>query len=143
MATITENLQTIKNSTLAMKQAIIDRGGNINGDITTWANSITDIPSRESDFANINNLLQAIISGKELISFTIDETQYYAEDGMTWGDWVNSEYNIDGYEKSFGLGDLPIHTPGGNGEVHDPNTEWFVCPDDTIINNHNYYIKPY
>ena len=45
MSTITENLQIIKNSTLAMKQAIIDKGGTINGDITTWANSITNIPS--------------------------------------------------------------------------------------------------
>ena len=45
MSTITENLQIIKNSTLAMKQAIIDKGGTINGDITTWANSIANIPS--------------------------------------------------------------------------------------------------
>ena len=45
MSTITENLQIIKNSALAMKQAIIDKGGTINGDITTWANSITNIPS--------------------------------------------------------------------------------------------------
>ena len=45
MTTISENLQIIKNSTLAMKQAIIDKGGIINGDITTWANSIANIPS--------------------------------------------------------------------------------------------------
>ena len=44
MATITENLQIIKNSMLAIKQAIIDRGGTIDGDITTWANSIVNIP---------------------------------------------------------------------------------------------------
>lgn len=44
MSTISENLQTIKNSTLAMKQAIIDKGGTINGDITTWDNSINNIP---------------------------------------------------------------------------------------------------
>jgi hypothetical protein len=45
MRPISENLQIIKNSELAMKQAIIDKGGTINGDITTWANSIVDIPS--------------------------------------------------------------------------------------------------
>lgn len=45
MATISENLQIIKNSTLAIKQAIIDKGGIINGDITTWANSVANIPS--------------------------------------------------------------------------------------------------
>ena len=35
MATISENLQTIKNSTDAIKQAIIDKGGTIEGGMTT------------------------------------------------------------------------------------------------------------
>lgn len=43
MATISENLQTIKNSTDAIKQAIIDKGGTIEGDITTWADAISGI----------------------------------------------------------------------------------------------------
>lgn len=43
MATISENLQTIKNSTNAIKQAIIDKGGTISGDITTWADAIGSI----------------------------------------------------------------------------------------------------
>ena len=32
-----------------------------------------------------------------LITFTIDGTEYQAEPGMTWGDWVESEYNVDNY----------------------------------------------
>ena len=32
---------------------------------------------------------------KPLISFTIDGTSSQAEEGMTWGDWVNSEYDND------------------------------------------------
>ena len=32
-----------------------------------------------------------------LITFTIDGIEYQAEEGMTWGEWVNSKYNIDGY----------------------------------------------
>lgn len=43
MATISENLQTIKDSTDAIKQAIIDKGGEITGDITTWADAINGI----------------------------------------------------------------------------------------------------
>lgn len=43
MATISENLQTIKDSTDAIKQAIIDKGGTIEGDITTWADAISGI----------------------------------------------------------------------------------------------------
>jgi hypothetical protein len=43
MATISENLQTIADSTAAIKQAIIAKGGTINGDITTWASAISGI----------------------------------------------------------------------------------------------------
>lgn len=49
MATIAENLQTIKDSTDAIKQAIIDKGGNIEGDISTWASAITGISGGGSD----------------------------------------------------------------------------------------------
>lgn len=45
MATISENLQTIKTSTDNIKQAIIDKGGEISGDITTWADAINAIKS--------------------------------------------------------------------------------------------------
>lgn len=37
-------------------------------------------------------------SGKvKLISFTIDVFQYQAQEGMTWGEWVSSQYNTNGY----------------------------------------------
>lgn len=48
MATISENLQTIKSSTDAIKQAIIDKGGTIEGDITTWASAISGISGGSS-----------------------------------------------------------------------------------------------
>ena len=31
-------------------------------------------------------------NGNKLITFTINGTTYQAIDGMTWGEWVNSEY---------------------------------------------------
>lgn len=43
MATIAENLQILKDSTDAIKQAIIDKGGNVSGDISTWAGAISGI----------------------------------------------------------------------------------------------------
>ena len=30
-----------------------------------------------------------------MITFTIDGTTYQAIDGMTWAEWVNSEYNVN------------------------------------------------
>ena len=32
-----------------------------------------------------------------LIEFTIDNVTYYSEEGMTFVEWVNSEYNTGGY----------------------------------------------
>lgn len=46
--TIAEKLQIIKNSTEDIKQAIIDKGGTINGDITTYANAIESLVLGES-----------------------------------------------------------------------------------------------
>lgn len=43
MKTIAENLQIIKDATADIKQAIIDKGGSISGDISTWANAISNI----------------------------------------------------------------------------------------------------
>jgi hypothetical protein len=81
MTTISENLQTIKSSTEAIKQAIIDKGGTIEGDITTWANAISGISGGGSD-----NL--------KILSFGTTESRVYI-DGMTWGEWVDSIYNTN------------------------------------------------
>lgn len=34
---------------------------------------------------------------QQTIGFTIDGTTYYAKEGMTWGEWVASEYNTGGF----------------------------------------------
>lgn len=36
-------------------------------------------------------------NGNKLITFTIAGTTYQAIDGMTWGEWVDSEYNTGGF----------------------------------------------
>ena len=50
-----------------------------------------------------------------LITFYIDNTQYQAEEGMTWEEWVNSEYNTDGFyisdQKTY-KGDMWIYLRG-------------------------------
>lgn len=43
MKTITENLQIIKDATVDIKRAIIDKGGNVSGDISTWASAISGL----------------------------------------------------------------------------------------------------
>lgn len=81
MATISENLQILKDSTDSIKQAIINKGGTVSGDITTWADAINGIENSTSS--------------KELLLFKInslEETRLY-ESGMTFGEWIESVYN--------------------------------------------------
>jgi hypothetical protein len=74
MATISENLQTIADSTAAIKQAIIDKGGTIEGDITTWASAISGIETG---------------GGSELLTFTLNNFVFFFQDGMTWDEYIN------------------------------------------------------
>lgn len=95
MATISENLQTIKDSTDAIKQAIINKGGTINGDISTWADAINAIESE-----NVLNFVMICITTGYLDSDPQTFDSYYIctyENGMTWGEWVNSNYNTYGF----------------------------------------------
>ena len=51
-----------------------------------------------------------------LISFTVAGTSYQAEEGMTWAEWVDSEYNVDGYKK--GVLGQDFCTAGSYGFTH-------------------------
>ena len=53
--------------------------------------------------------------GPIMISFTIEDKIYQAEDGMTWGQWINSKYN--------------------DGSVTSPNlqSEWAVVMQNNIV----------
>ena len=52
---------------------------------------------------DINSVLESIINGGSnitLITFTIGTSEYQAEEGMTWSEWVNSEYNYANFSIS-------------------------------------------
>lgn len=73
MATITENLQTIKDSTMAIKQAIIDKGGEV-GDLTTYADAITNLPSGDPNpTAEKNDVTFYDYDGTIRYSYTAEE----------------------------------------------------------------------
>lgn len=46
-------------------------------------------------------------TSKNLITFTIGGVEYQAEEGMTWEEWVNSEYNST---KKFYINILSVYT---------------------------------
>lgn len=74
MATISENLKTIKDSTMAIKQAILDKGGEV-GDLTTYADAITNLPSggEEPPTAEKNDVTFYDYDGTILYSYTKSE----------------------------------------------------------------------
>lgn len=68
-----------------------------------------------------------------LISFTIDDTSYQAWEGMTWGEWVDSEYNTGGY---YIDSDDSILNQVGNSWIG--TSEYYVFSQDVIQEGYTY-----
>ena len=71
---------------------------------------------------------------RQEISFTINGTTYYAEDGMTWGEWVESEYNTGGWLVAD-TGEIYKYADGIFNGVKGASAS------DIIIENHKYAIE--
>ena len=82
-------------------------------DSTKMADAVAELGSVFSDLVEQS----AESGGDNLITFTIDGTTYKAEEGMTWGEWVESEYNTGGYIADAGLiiASDGSHNVAGNG----------------------------
>ena len=94
MAHITENLQTIYDCRVDIKQAIIDKGGNV-GDLTTYANAIRNLPTGDSNGGSGGGSS----SGKGDVTF-------YDYDGI-----ILHSYSKDDFLALTALPDLPTQ-PG-------------------------------
>lgn len=121
MATIAENLQILKDSTDAIKQAIIDKGGTVNGDISTWADAISGIGG---------------ISGElDLITFYLGST-YTSKiclRGMTWAEYVGSVFNTkDSQFGSVSINQYNQQMQCSYGYIMNPNTGTYSYPHETI-----------
>ena len=107
-------------------------------DMTSLPTSVSGIPSGWTVVDNVES---------NLITFTVIDKDYQAEEGMTWNQWLNSEYNtINAYEDNYGH---YIEASAFLGEYVDGiyiisyQDGTPVLLDDIIINNHNYtYIPP-
>ena len=77
-----------------------------------------------------------MVGGGKLITFTIDGTTYQAEEGMTWEEWVNSEYNID---MTFGIDEFLGDSITTGASYVGTKTD-YVRPSDLIIANYQYLL---
>lgn len=71
----------------------------------------------------------------QIISFSVTLSEYQAESGMTWSEWITSNYNSYGYyiDDSYS----PARIGCAYGHVQYPNSD-FVQPTDVIISNYEY-----
>lgn len=86
-----------------------------------------------------------------IINFTMDSSDFevwipglttnlQAEEGMTWAEWIESEYNVDGYVVSeYYDGSYYVHPAGEDWvAVRDTQFDGFEEPTDEIIADHTY-----
>ena len=78
--------------------------------------------------------------GPKLITFIVkytEEVSYQAEEGMTWEEWINSDYNTGGFDSPVGV---LIYKDDDDWVAYDPDSS--SCPEssDIIIPNYTYYL---
>lgn len=88
-----------------------------------------------------------------IISFTIIDcssattttTEYQAEKGMTWGEWVESDYNTDGFYVNDSSSMKPIRNATNmSAVVYENNINMAPQREDNIIESgHTYYCPEY
>jgi hypothetical protein len=115
MSTITEKLQTIKDSTMDIKQAIIDKGGEV-GDLTTYADAIANLPSGGGDpnpTAEKNAVTFYDYDGTIRYSYTAEEFLALAEmpplptqKGLICQEWNWSIEDAKEYVAEYGVLDV-------------------------------------
>lgn len=76
---------------------IISISGLTKGTIYAIKVYVQDVRNINSEYKNVNASTLDIT----LITFTIDGTKYYAEENMTWKEWIASYYSNGNYEISL------------------------------------------
>ena len=98
--------------------------------LITAYQSATNWTYFSSYFSSIESL------GNNLITFTIDGSEYQAIEGMTWGEWIDSEYNTDDY---YYTGSWFVSKEGPLwGSIYLPGDENFLTQSSVIVPNGQY-----
>lgn len=112
----------------------------INRTITTRA-LLDELPNGQELLAFLQmNATKKGEEGATLISFTINGTSYQAEDGMTWGQWVDSTYNTGSYVVYNGVITKMPEGTSGSRVTTDSAFNNAVRPDYYIYTATAYYM---
>ena len=96
---------------------------------------IVGVDKYSSDVKGLNSEVKSITATTiKLISFTINDTEYKAIEGMTWGEWVDSKYNVEDAYGISGAGYVVFKVASGGFYYFDS----FNKKDELIIENGKY-----
>lgn len=98
----------------------------------------------EADKEEIVALVLAALNPPEVLSVTLSEETYQFEEGMTWEQWVESDYNTGGYAicntSSYGV---VISPDGGESFIQYAETLDIVLPQEEISAEKSYVVDCY
>lgn len=82
-------------------------------------------------------------SAKATITFTVAGTEYQAEDGMTWAEWCESDYNTQSAHIEFSGGTMTVYWAKYSSSKFYAvsTTEGIVAETDAIIADYAYTTK--
>lgn len=106
MQTIAEKLQKIKNATAKIKDSIVEKGGTIDGDISTWYSAIDNLETGESDgddviFYDYDGSILYSYSASKFLSLK-DMPELPVREGLICQEWNWSFENAREYVSKYG-----------------------------------------
>ena len=104
-----------------------------NGSILSW-----DVENNKVVMSgNTSDKCYVYFDKVNIITFTINGTEYNAIEGMTWGEWINSDYNVEDAYRLSSDGYVIFKRTDGTFYYFDS----FIPKDELIIENGKYTHK--
>lgn len=82
------------------------------------------------------NVKIGIDNTSQEITFYVDSGELTALSGMTWQEWCDSSYNVDGFSYDYDIDRVLV--PGAYAAIETADGTDYVKPTDIIIANTNY-----
>ena len=116
--------------TFAIDESAIQYAGTYTG-TATFTIAVKDVPVTIINFTMDTSYIEEWVPGLT--------TNLQAEAGMTWGEWMESEYNVDGYvPRTLGDGFVIVGVPNKDWAITDGGYPNYIESTDKIIANHTY-----
>ena len=116
--------------TFDIDESAIQYAGTYTG-TATFTIAVKDVPVTIIDFTLDTSYIEEWIPNLT--------TNLQAEAGMTWGEWIESEYNVDGYvPDTMWEGLVVVSVPNEDWAITDGGNLNYVEYTDEIIANHTY-----